>query len=118
MKHVLESCYHPDQEVGEEDGYVSYYLRCYGKVAHEREKKNDEEEEDPLSTTIASGQCCCGCGMEAAQSNHYCIHSAKRVMAWCFHESQEWEEGHGSKALCKRCYNCIAPMMEHPTGKP
>ncbi len=38
MKVVLESCYHPDQEVGEEDGYLSYCLGCYGKVAHGREK--------------------------------------------------------------------------------
>jgi hypothetical protein len=29
-------------------------------------------------------------------------------MAWCYHESQEVEEGHGSKALCKRCYDTIA----------
>jgi hypothetical protein len=30
-------------------------------------------------------------------------------MAWCFHESQEVEEGFGSKALCKRCYDSVAP---------
>jgi hypothetical protein len=90
MKCVLESCYHPDQEVGEEDGNLSYCLQCYGKLAHGRDKTYDEdEEEEPLSTTIASGLCCCGCGLDAAQRNHYCIHSGKRVMAWCFHESQE-----------------------------
>ena len=117
MKRVLQIHYHPDQEVGEEDGYLSYCLQCYGKVAQGRKKNNDEEEEEPLSTRIASGQCCCGCGMDAAQSNHYCIYSGKRVMAWCFHESQEVEEGYGSKALCKRCYNSIAPSDGTPNRK-
>jgi hypothetical protein len=77
MKWVLQSCYHPDQEVGEEDVNLSYCLQCYGKVAHGGGKLDDEEEEEPLSATIASGQCCHGCGMDAAQSNHYCIHSGK-----------------------------------------
>jgi hypothetical protein len=117
MKWVLQIHYHPDQEVSEVDGSLSYCLQCCGKVARGRKQSDDEEEEEPISRTLASGQCCCGCGMEAAQSNHYCIHSGKQVMAWRFHESQEVEEGYGSKALCKRCYNSIAPMMEHPTGK-
>jgi hypothetical protein len=38
-------------------------------------------------------------------------------MAWCFHESQELEVGYGSKALCKRCYNSIAPSDETPNRK-
>jgi hypothetical protein len=91
MKRVLQSCYHPDQDVSEVDGSLSYCL-CYGKVAHEREKCNEDEEEEPLSTTTASGQCCCGCGLDAAQSNHYCTHTGKQIMAWCYHESQELEE--------------------------
>jgi hypothetical protein len=103
MKRVLPSCYHPDQEVNEVDGKLSYCLQCYGKVAHTR-KKSDEEEEVPLSIQIASGRCCCGCGLDASASNHYCIYTGKRVMAWCYQESQEVEEEHGSKALCKRCF--------------
>jgi hypothetical protein len=55
--------------------------------------------------------------MDAAQGNHYCIHSGKWVMAWCFNESQEVEEGYGNKALCKRCYNSIAPSDGTPNKK-
>jgi hypothetical protein len=29
-------------------------------------------------------------------------------MAWCFHKSEEVEEGFGSKALCKGCYDSVA----------
>jgi hypothetical protein len=39
------------------------------------------------------------------------------VMAWCYHESQEVEEGHGSKALCKECYDTIAPKDGTPNRK-
>ena len=28
-------------------------------------------------------ECCCGCGKDASKSNHYCVHTNKRVMAWC-----------------------------------
>ncbi len=118
MKCVLQSCYHPDQEVGEEDGNISYCLQCYGKVACGGARSNNEDEvEEPLSTTIANGQCCCGCGMDAALSNQYCIHSGKWVMAWCFHESQEVEEGYGSKALCKKSYYSIVPSDGTPNRK-
>jgi hypothetical protein len=103
MKRVLPSCYHPDQEANEVDGNLSYCLQCYGKVAHTR-KESDDEEEVPLSIRIASGHCCCGCGLDASASNHYCIHTGKRVMAWYFHEAQEIDEGYGSKALCKGCF--------------
>jgi hypothetical protein len=103
MKRVLPSCYHPEQEANEVDGNLSYCLQCYGKVAHTR-KESDEEEEVPLSIQIASGHCCCGCGLDASASNHYCIHTGKRVMAWYFHEAQEIDEGYSSKALCKGCF--------------
>jgi hypothetical protein len=65
------------------------------------QKESKEGEDETLSLQIASGLCCCGCGLDAGGSNQYCIHTGKRVMAWCFHESQEIEEGYGSKALCK-----------------
>jgi hypothetical protein len=38
-------------------------------------------------------------------------------MAWCYHESQEVEEGHGSRALCKRCYDIIALKDGTPNRK-
>jgi hypothetical protein len=38
-------------------------------------------------------------------------------MAWCYHESQEVEEGHGSRALCKGCYDTIAPKDGTPNRK-
>jgi hypothetical protein len=38
-------------------------------------------------------------------------------MAWCFHESEDVEEGFGSKALCKRCYDSVAPKDGTPNRK-
>jgi hypothetical protein len=38
-------------------------------------------------------------------------------MAWCYHEPQEVEEGHGSRALCKGCYDTIAPKDGTPNRK-
>jgi hypothetical protein len=38
-------------------------------------------------------------------------------MAWCYRESQEVEEGHSSKALCKGCYDTIAPKDGTPYRK-
>jgi hypothetical protein len=34
-------------------------------------------------------------------------------MAWCFHKSQEVEEGFGSKALCKTCYTLGSILSEN-----
>jgi hypothetical protein len=38
-------------------------------------------------------------------------------MAWCFHKSEEVEEGFGSKALCKGCYDLVAPKDGTPNRK-
>jgi hypothetical protein len=84
----------------------------------ESDESDEEEEEDELvRNQIESGHCCCGCGLDAGASNHYCIHTGNRVMVWCYHESQEVEEGHGSRALCKRCYDTIAPKDGAPNRK-
>ncbi len=59
----------------------------------------------PVITVQRKGACCCGCGQDASQRNHYCIYTKKRVMVWCYHPDQEIPEGHRSKAWCKGCYN-------------
>jgi hypothetical protein len=77
----------------------------------------EENEEVLLSLPNVNTLCCCGCGLDAAQSNHYCTQTGKRVMAWCFHESQEVDEGFGSKALCKTCYMLASILSENDNEK-
>lgn len=63
-------------------------------------------------------ECCCGCGKDASKSNHYCVHTNKRVMAWCCDidkQPKQWknianktisivaEEGAGSRMVCNNC---------------
>ncbi len=110
-------CFHEAHEIEEGFGSKALCKRVlWPKIYEEEEDEEDEsekeeepdeseeeeEEDEPVRNQIESGCCCCGCGLDAGASNHYCIHTGKRVMAWCYHESQGVEEGHGSKALCKR----------------
>ena len=50
--------------------------------------------------------CCCGCGLNSSQSNHWCT-SGDRVMSWCFSEGAP--EGFGGRWPCKRC--CVAEVV-------
>ena len=55
----------------------------------------------PKDNSDDSKMCCCGCNTDASGSNHYCLNTNKRVMAWCQVDSNE--EGFKSKIICKGC---------------
>ena len=66
---------------------------------------------------MESLECCCGCGLDASKSRHWCIHTDERIMAWCGTEKQPmtWinangqrvtpteAEKPGSKTVCSGC---------------
>jgi hypothetical protein len=51
-----------------------------------------------------SGLCCCGCGIAATGSVHWCSKTNRRIMAFCM---QPGEEGFGSAGICKGCVKGI-----------
>jgi hypothetical protein len=65
---------------------------------------SDEETDQARRESKDMGNpCCCGCGLDATLSNHYCSVSERRVMAWCYSADQVMEEGFGSRGICKGC---------------
>ena len=55
----------------------------------------------PKDNSDDSKMCCCGWNTDASGSNHYCLNTNKRVMAWCQVDSNE--EGFKSKIIWKGC---------------
>jgi len=65
---------------------------------------SDEESEKASKESKERGNaCCCGCGLDATLSNHYCSVTDKRVMSWCYSTNPEMEEGFGSRGICNGC---------------
>jgi hypothetical protein len=64
---------------------------------------DDELDNGSEQSNDRGNPCCCGCGMDATLSNHYCSITGKRVMSWCYDPNQEMEDGFGSKGECKGC---------------
>ncbi len=54
-------------------------------------------------------RCCCGCEENASHGEHLCLHSGKKVMPRCFHDSTDVEDGIPRTFLCKGCYDKVAP---------
>ncbi len=73
--------------------------------SEESDEDSSDEETDEASHEYKDmgNTCCCGCGLDATLSNHYCSVSERRVMAWCYSADQEMEEGFGRRGICKGC---------------
>jgi hypothetical protein len=59
-------------------------------VHGQNESDGDEEEgaDDNIVPLRTKLQVAC-VAVVAALSNHYCIHTGKQVMAWCFHDGSK-----------------------------
>ena len=59
------------------------------------------EETKKENSSSFDENCCCGCGMDARGSNHYCSITGKRVFAFCYSDPNV--EGFNTNAPCQRC---------------
>jgi hypothetical protein len=92
LKWVLPSCYHPVQEINEEDGSKAYCLWCFGKLAWAQNESGNDEEEGAHDNEFTYDQHCkqpllLWLWVRCMLSNNYCIHTGKRVMALRFYDS-------------------------------
>ena len=108
MKGVMAWCYHPSQ--GEVEGFGSSAMcrGCYEKRANLTNELGEQLEQP------STEMCCCGCGNMANSSTHYCIHTGRKIMENCYHPSQALQQEKHNKALCKTCFDTIAPKNGTP----
>lgn len=67
---------------------------------NKEDKVIDKDNEDAND----SGLCCCGCGVVASGSSHWCSKTNRRILAFCM---QPGEGGFGSAGICKGCVKGI-----------
>jgi hypothetical protein len=66
---------------------------CYNKkedvsmIPQQTVELQDHDELGKLTKANSPNAYCCGCGSITHRSNHYCIHTGRKVIELCYHPS-------------------------------
>ena len=90
----------------EEDAMIEQAIALMDSDVSDNTTNGSNEEQDDVEVVEAmqitdNGLCCCGCGLNASGSHHFCTYTNRRVMAFCL--VNDSEEGFGSSGICKGC---------------
>jgi hypothetical protein len=126
-KRVMVWCYHPDQEIPEGHSSKAWCKGCYNQLEEKQAAKSltevllmEQAEGDKRYEDVQAikdyilNKCCCGCKKNAYYSEHLCLHSGRKVLATCYHQSTDVDDGIPTAFLCKSCYDKIAPESGTP----